>query len=99
MITKSYDIWAIHLQNFEVLQTESVYFKLFIILSLTANIKGRRCGNTFEQGSERWTTPIWCLFLQKRIFSFIIHVADMAILMSNFDNSDHDQISWELAQR
>ena len=29
----------------------------------------------------------------------MIYVADMAILMSNFDNFDHDQISWKLAQR
>ena len=26
-------------------------------------------------------------------FSIMIYVADMAILMSNFDNFDHDQIS------
>ena len=29
----------------------------------------------------------------------MIYVADMAILMSNFDNFDNDQISWKLAQR
>ena len=29
---------------------------------------------------------------------FMIYVADMVILMSNFDNFDHDQISWKLAQ-
>ena len=26
----------------------------------------------------------------------MIHVANMAILMSNFDNFDNDQISWKL---
>ena len=29
----------------------------------------------------------------------MINVADMAILISNFDNIDLDQISWKLAQR
>ena len=29
----------------------------------------------------------------------MIYVADMAILMSNFDKFDNDQISWKLAQR
>ena len=29
----------------------------------------------------------------------MIYVTDMAILMSNFDNFDHDQLSWKLAQR
>ena len=47
----------------------------------------------------KWTIPIWCLFLQKNFFSFAIYVADMAILMSDFDNFDNDQISWKLAQR
>ena len=29
----------------------------------------------------------------KKNFPFMIYVADMAILMSNFDSFDHDQIS------
>ena len=29
----------------------------------------------------------------------MFYVADMAILISNFDNFDHDLISWKLAQR
>ena len=29
----------------------------------------------------------------KKIFPFMIYVADMAILMSNLDSFDHDQIS------
>jgi len=29
----------------------------------------------------------------------MIYVADMSILMSNFDSFDHDQISRKLAQR
>ena len=29
----------------------------------------------------------------KKIFPFMIYVADMAILKSNFDNFDYDQIS------
>ena len=37
-------------------------------------------------------------FFVKKI-PFMIYVADMAILMSNFDNFDHDQISLKLAQR
>ena len=46
-----------------------------------------------------WTTPIWCFLLQNKIFPIMIYVADMAILMSNFDNFDNDQISWKFAQR
>ena len=38
-------------------------------------------------------------FCKKKIFPFMVYVADMAILMSDFDNFDHDQISWKLAQR
>ena len=33
------------------------------------------------------------VFAKKKIFPIIIYVADMAILMSNFDNFDSDQIS------
>ena len=29
----------------------------------------------------------------------MIYVAAMAILMSNFDNFDNDQISWKFAQK
>ena len=29
----------------------------------------------------------------------MIYVADMAILMSNFEDFDNDQMSWEPAQR
>ena len=46
-----------------------------------------------------WTTPTWCLFLQKNFFPVMIYVADMAILLSNFYYFDHNQISWKLAQR
>ena len=35
----------------------------------------------------------------KIFFPIMIYVADMAILMSNFDNFDNDQISCKLAQR
>ena len=33
------------------------------------------------------------VFAKKKNFPFMIYVADMAILMSNFDSFDHDQIS------
>ena len=32
-------------------------------------------------------------FCKKNLFPFMIYVADMAILMSNFDSFDHGQIS------
>ena len=35
----------------------------------------------------------------KKCFPFMIYVADMAILMSNFDNFDHDQISLKFAKK
>ena len=38
-------------------------------------------------------------FFKTIFFPFMIYVADMAIFMSNFDNSDSDQISWKLAQK
>ena len=33
------------------------------------------------------------VFAKKQIFPIMIYVADMAILISNFDNFDNDQIS------
>ena len=36
-------------------------------------------------------------FAKKNVFPIMIYAADMAILMSNFDDLDHDQISSKLA--
>ena len=38
-------------------------------------------------------TNIVFVFAKKKAFPIMIYVADMAILMSNFDNFDNDQIS------
>ena len=40
-----------------------------------------------------------CLFLHENNFQIMISLADMALRMSNFDDSDCDQISWRFAQR
>ena len=33
------------------------------------------------------------IVFEKKKFPFMVYVADMVILISNFDNFDHDQIS------
>ena len=38
-------------------------------------------------------------FYKKNIFHILIYIADMAILMSNIDNFDSDQMSSNFAQR
>ena len=38
-------------------------------------------------------------FYKKNIFLILIYIADMAILMSDFDNFDIDQMSSNFAQR
>ena len=43
-----------------------------------------------------------CLLLHKDSFLIMIFLADMAFYMSDFDDFDefdHDQISWKLTQR
>ena len=46
-----------------------------------------------------YTTTSYCFFLQKNIFLILIYIADMAILMSDFDNFNIDQMSSNFAQR
>ena len=43
-------------------------------------------------------STLYC-FLKKSIFHILIHMADMANLISTFGNFDMDQISLKLAQR
>ena len=57
-----------------------------------------------EDLEERWkfgtsTTTMQCSLLHKKKFQIMIYLADMAFWMSNFDDFDHGQISWKLAQR
>jgi len=59
----------------------------------------KKCTKNEDDLAERWKLGTWCLFLQKEKIPIMIYVADMAILMSNFDNFDQDQISRKLAQR
>ena len=47
---------------------------------------------------DTWLTALRYLFLQKNLFLFLINIADMAILMSNFNNFDIDQMSSKFAQ-
>ena len=44
-------------------------------------------------------TTSWCFFLQKDIFHILIHIADMAIQMSNIHNFDMDKMSSKFTQR
>ena len=39
------------------------------------------------------TNIVFVFAKEKKTFPIMIYVADMVILMSNFDNFDHDQIS------
>ena len=60
--------------------------------------------NNEDDLAESWkfstcTTTSWEIFLQKNIFLILLYIADIAILMSNSDNFDINQISSKFVQR